>query len=95
MKRPDSSLELRSLEVPGALGTADDRGAAESFRQTHLVLDTEWSELVLRDATQGQLVLGKHRCKCLLAHFLELLPLISVRLGPDVDRCRACLAYLG
>ena len=95
----DLGLELRACQVTPPAATADHQLGAEFFGERHFLLQTERPEIVARDAAHangalGDLVLAEHGGEGVVAHGLDLLALIAVHGGPDIDGVRAGFCHL-
>ncbi len=88
------SLEFSAFEAARSSSSTDDRGTSKPLGQSHFFLQTERAELVLRDAAELNIVFFQQRSELRLAHLIELLSLVAVDFGPDVDCRRADLRNL-
>ena len=86
--------------VTPASTAADHQLGAEFFGESHFLLQTERPKIVARDAAHAQGALGgivraQHGGEGLVAHGLDLLALIAVHGGPDIDGVRTGFCNLG
>jgi len=81
----DFLLEVVAGEAARADGTGDDGLAAEAFGEREFVFQAKGAEDVLSDAAERDLMFLEQLAKFVFAHFGELLALVAVDFGPDVD----------
>ena len=94
----DLRLQFSAFQTGFTTPAADHNLGAEFLGEGHFLLQPERPEIVARDAAHAQDALGglltaQHFGECLVAHGLDLLALIAVHAGPDVDGVSAGLGH--